>query len=76
MPNSGVTVRNLSMTEKIEYIYTVLESIIHNEAKLFSDSRKAGIRRAQSCIQFLRSEVNNLLQGSDNKKTPGANAPG
>lgn len=53
--------KELQFIECIESLYVYLERIKMTEAKLFSDSGKANLRRAQSEIQHMRLLLYDLL---------------
>jgi hypothetical protein len=60
-PNSSDT-HNISIPERIERVYVFLEQIAKNEAKSFSNSGRANLRRAQSELQRARLSLYDLAE--------------
>ena len=54
--------KELQFIEGIEKLYVYLEHIKIKEAKLFSDSSKANLRRSQSELQHMRLLLYDLLE--------------
>jgi hypothetical protein len=62
--NAASQANPFSLPERIERVYLFLEQLARYEAKSFSDSSKACLRRAQAELQRMRLELYDL--GSNN----------